>query len=211
MRSGTSSPTGEYSRAKHRRAFRCERLLGCCFGEDLQGNRVASFVVQPLLETCLVVHEIVVLRRPEKLAAINLSNILYRYEITVSHRGEFLQMSEERLDVVRNAGTECFIYGVRHPMLDLQTVVLGETFETLHADFSAPWPQAKGIEVIDAVGYAQPPYERCKPDAAGHDEDRRAASEALKHPAQPAQEIVDPSCAVVIAQHFREKYRQLVD
>ena len=39
---------------------RCERLLGCCFGKDLQGNRVASFVVQPLLETCLVVHEIVI-------------------------------------------------------------------------------------------------------------------------------------------------------
>ena len=35
--------------------------------------------------------------------------------------------------------------------------------------------------------------------------------EALKHSAQPAQEIVDPSCAVVVAEYFRQKYGKFVN
>ena len=53
--------------------------------------------------------------------------------------------------------------------------------------------------------------ERFEPDAAGYDEDQRAIPDTLQHPAQPAQEPVNPSCAVVIVKHSFEEDRQLVD
>ena len=191
--------------------FRGEHPLGSCFSEDFHGYRVAFFVVQPLFETCLVVDEIVVLRRPEKHGAINLVHILNRYKITIPHRDEVLQVCEKGLDVVRNAGTECFIRGVCHAIIDLQPVVLGKALETFSADFARPRSEAKGVEVVYSVGYAEPPYQRCQSNTAGCDENGRIAVETLKHPAQPAQEIVDPSCAVVIAEHFRQKNRKFVD
>ena len=185
--------------------------MGRCFGEDLHSDRVAVFVVQPLFETCLIVDEIIVLRRPEKYGATDLVDVLRRYKIAVSHRGRFLQICEKGLDVVRNAGTECFIRGVCHAIIDLQPVVLGKALETFSADFARPRSEAKGVEVVYSVGYAEPPYQRCQSNTAGCDENGRIAVETLKHPAQPAQEIVDPSCAVVIAEHFRQKNRKFVD
>ena len=65
--------------------------------------------------------------------------------------------------------------------------------------------------MVYPVGYAEPPHQRCKPDASGCDEDGRAASGALKHPAKPAQEIVHPSGAIFIAEQFGQEYRQFVD
>ena len=134
--------------------FRSEHFLSSCFGEDFHGNRVAVFVVQPLFETCLVVDEIVILRRPEEDGAIDLVDILHRYKIPIPQRHEFLQMREKGLNVVRNSGAERFVRGVGHAMLDLQTVVLGKAFKAFNADFARPRSQAKGIEVVYSVGYA---------------------------------------------------------
>ena len=72
--------------------------------------------------------------------------------------------------------------------------------------------------MVDAVGYAEPPYQRREPDAAGYHEDQgRAAAgtvialEILNPFTQPTQEFVDPSYVTVIAQHSIEENRQFVN
>jgi hypothetical protein len=65
--------------------------------------------------------------------------------------------------------------------------------------------------MVDAVGDAEPLDERFKTDAAGYDEDQRAVPETLHHPAQPAQELVNPSGAVVAAKHSLQEDRQLIN
>ena len=56
--------------------------------------------------------------------------------------------------------------------------------------------------MVDTVGYPEPLHERPKPDAAGYDEDRGDVPESLKHPAQPTQKFIDPSCAVFRREAF---------
>ena len=78
-------------------------------------------------------------------------------------------MCKEGLDVVRNAGAECFIHGVSHTIGALQSVVLGETLEAFDAELARPWSKTKRIQMVYPVGYAEPPHQRCKPDASGCD------------------------------------------
>ena len=65
--------------------------------------------------------------------------------------------------------------------------------------------------MVDAVGYAEPLYERCEPDAAGYDEDWGVVSKSLKHAAQPTQKLVGPLDAIFPVKYTLEKYRQLID
>ena len=82
-------------------------------------------------------------------------------------------------------------------MLDRQFVTLGQSFETRDAGVTVPGSKAKGIEMVDAVGDAEPLHQRFEPDAAGHDEDQGAGVEPLNDLAEPAQERVDALGAVV--------------
>ena len=85
--------------------------------------------------------------------------------------------------MVRNADAQCFIHRVRHAVLHGQSVILCKTIETLDAGVTVPRPQAKGIEMVDAVGYAEPLHERFEPDAARYDEGEGVVAECLKHAA----------------------------
>ncbi len=92
-----------------------------------------------------------------------------------------------------------------------QFVTLGQSFETRDAGVTVPGAEAEGIEVVDAVGDAEPLHQGLEPDAAGQDEDQGAGVEPLNDLAEPAQERVDPLGAVVLTEYALEEYRQLVD
>ena len=110
-----------------------------------------------------------------------------------------------------NSDAECLVHRVRHPVLDGQALALQELLEAPDAGVLVPRSQGKGVEMVDAIGYAEPVHERFEADAARYDEDRWAISEMLKHAAQPAQELLDPLYVIVMGQHALEEDRQLID
>ena len=90
-------------------------------------------------------------------------------------------------------------------------MTLHETLETRDTRLAAPRPEAKGIEMVDAVGYAEPLDERREPDTAGDHEDQRAAFDVQHRAPQPTQEFLDSFCVTVGAVHPVEENRQFVD
>ena len=113
--------------------------------------------------------------------------------------------------MVGNARPERVVHGICHARLDWQFMTLGQSLEARDAGVTVPGSQAKGIEMVDAVGDAEPLHQGLEPDAAGQDEDQGAGVELLNDLAKPAQERVDPLGAVVLTEHALEEYRQLVD
>ena len=120
--------------------------------------------------------EIVLPRSTEKSGAVDFGDIHHRHLVPVPHDGELTQAREKGLDMVGNADTERIVNGVRHAVLNRQPVTLHETLETRDTRLAAPRPEAKGIEMVDAVGYAEPLDERREPDTAGDHEDREPPS-----------------------------------
>ena len=189
--------------------IRSEDLLGGRLGENLHGDGVA-LIVQPIPETRLIMREIVLPRSTEKSGAIDFGDIHHRHLVPVPHDGELTQAREKGLDMVGNADTERIVNGVCHAVLDRQPVTLHKALETRDTRLAAPRPEAKGIEMVDAVGYAEPLDERREPDTAGDHEDQRAAFDVQHHAPQPTQEFRD-SRVTVGAVHPVEENRQFVD
>ncbi len=76
--------------------------------------------------------------------------------------------------MVGNARPERVVHGICHAMLNRQFVTLGQSLETRDAGVTVPGSKTKGIEVVDAVGDAEPLHQGLEPDAAGQDEDQGA-------------------------------------
>ena len=86
-----------------------------------------------------------------------------------------------------------------------------EPFETGDTFHSVPGSQTKRRKVVDPIRYTEPVHQRCQPDAAGHNENRRIPAQALKHATQPTQEPLYPIGAIVFTQHTLEENRQFID
>ena len=104
--------------------------------------------------------------------AVHLLDVGKAYSVAVLHDGVFPQPREERLYVMWDADPKRVVDGTRYAFLYRQPGARGELVETGDADFSPPWSQTKGIQVVDAVRYSEALHYRHEPDAAGHDEDR---------------------------------------
>ena len=149
--------------------------------------------------------------RTEKLVAVYFVHVGDEDAVSTLHRCVVAEASEKRLHVLRDPEAEGLVCGVSDPCLDLKFVALGKTFEARDADLSAPRPQAKGVEMVDAVGDPEPLDQRPEADAAGDDENQRTVAEILQHAAKPAQELVDSQGVTVFLEHPVEKDRKLVD
>ena len=187
-----------------------EHVPGCCFREDLHGDGIA-LVFQALLEAGLVVDQVVLPGRPEERVAIHVGDVADGHSVTPLRRGGVPQPREEGLNVVRNADTERLVHRLGDTVLDAQFMALREAAEAFDAGVPGPWTQTKGIQMVDAVGNAEPAHERLEPDAAGHEENGSVASERLQNATQPTQEFVGPTGMTVVVEHALDEDRQLVD
>lgn len=158
--------------------------------------------------------EIVLPGRSKKLGSIDFGHILHRHAIEISNSGEIPKMREVGLHMVQNANAECFVYRVWDSLVESKRVAGGENSETFDACLTIPGTKAEGMQVVDAIGQAEPLCKRGQTDAARCDKDRRIAVDPLKYAAKPAQKLVDALRTVIVAivaEHSHEKYGQLVN
>ena len=71
-------------------------------------------------------------------------------------------------------------------------------------------PRRTRVEVVDAVGDAEPGGERDETDAAGNNEGNATAGRILLRGAQPGEELVDAVSAIVSAKQVEEEGGQFV-
>ena len=170
-----------------------EYPLGSCLSQDLHGDRVALSRRQAPPRDVSRSAPSRSAPRSQKFGAVDFSDVGHRHAVALLHHGGLPKTCEEGLYVVRNTDTECFVYGVCHAVVYRYSVTLGETFEALDAGFKAPGSQREGIEVVDAIGYAEPVHQRDEPDAAGYDEHRGAAFKPLERTAGASSGTLRPA------------------
>ena len=191
-----------------------EHILRGGLCQDLHGDGVIQFVSQSVLESRLVMNEIVLSRRAEQNRSIDFIYVRYRHPLPALHECVFSEPGKEGLYVMRYTHAELVVHRLANSVFNLEVLEVstsGKSIEALDAGFPAPRAESEGIKIVDPVGDAQPPYKWSKADAAGYDDGRGTIAELLKRTAQPTQKLVDLLVSVVVTEHSFQEDGQLIN
>ena len=93
-----------------------EQLLGSRLCKNFHRYGIV-FIFKRFFQACLIMHQVVLSRRPKKLSAIDRLYILNQNSISSSHHSEIPHTSEKRLDVMGDSEPQSFVYLVSYAFL----------------------------------------------------------------------------------------------
>ena len=117
------------------------------FGQNLHGDRVV-LVVQGFLEACLVMHKVVLARRPQQFVAVDILDVFHPQVLTPPHHGEVPQPREAGLNVVRDTDPERVVHRVGDAGVNSQVMACRQPLEAGDAKKSVPLTQRPVDDLI---------------------------------------------------------------